>query len=281
MQITIEELLDYIQCPMLHQFRYIWKEDATLTGLHRGYPKLNQYSLEESFDREIHKIGYHIFNYVQDGRYPSQYILRQKWGSLWCKDKTLQDVLFEPTTLDTMTPPKRLEKEGVKVIEQMHARFKEDPGVPILVGKRMDVKVGKHILTVTIDLVREVVIDGKPLIEIMDFKTGMKTKSRMDIRPLNLHIDHDLSMTAISLGFRQLTGEIEDHLTYYDMNNDSMYHTERDEYDYLALERVLDHVEKAMEHEIVYPVMNDRCFECPYQFQCKKLDWYERGVYKE
>jgi CRISPR/Cas system-associated exonuclease Cas4 (RecB family) len=275
MNITIEELLDYLQCPTLHKFRHIEKEDATFTGLHRGYPKMTDQSLADSFDKELHKICYHIFNYIQDGRYPTEYLLRQKWGKLWCKDKTVKDVLFEATNIDGMSKPKRLEKDGVKAIGHLHPRFKSDPGTPILVGKRVKVKVGRHTVDVVIDLVRSVKTEDGEMIEIMDFKTGIKTRNRVDQRPLNLHIEHDIQMTAASLAFRQLTGMKEDQLTYFDIVNNREYYTKRGDDDYKTLENILDHVERAMGAGIHYPVMNDRCFECPYQVQCRKRNWYK------
>src|SRR5690606_26947242 len=118
--------------------------------------------------------------------------------------------------------------------------------------------------------VRAVTVDGKELIELVDFKTGIKTRDRWNLKPLNLHINHDLEMTAASLGFRQLTGEKEDRIVYYDMLNNQEYVTHRGEEDYKTLEQVLDNVEKGISAEIYYPVMNDRCNECPFQQQCRK-----------
>lgn len=275
MEAHIDEVLDYIQCPMLHRYRYIEKLDVTYTGLHKAYPKLNEQSLEELFDYEIHRLAYHIFNSIQDGRYPSEYLLRQKWGKLWASDKTKQDIMFEPSRRDAMTPRRRLEKLGVKAIEVMHPKFKEAPGVPIFVGKNTEIKIGKHKLTVPIELVREVKENGESLFEIMDFQTGLKMKSRYDYNPMNLHIRHDLRMTAASLAFRTLTGVEEGRITYYDVLNDKEHYTERTSEDYGTLEHVLNHVEQAMKHNIHYPVMNDRCFECPYQHECRKRNWYE------
>lgn len=282
MDIHINEVLDFVQCPMLHKLRYIDKLDVTYTGLHKAYPKVNEQSLEEAFDREIHRLMYHIFNMIQDGRYPSEYLLRQKWGSYWTKNKSKQDIMFEATRKDGMNAQRKLEKAGVKVIETIHPKFKQTPGIPIFVGKNTNLKIGHHNITVPLELVRELKDEkGKPFIEIMDFKTGIKTKGRLDHKPLNLHILHDLQTTAASLAFRQLTGIEEGQITYYDIVNDREYVTSRGENDYETLEHVLNHVEQAMNHKIYYPVMNDRCFECPYQHICRRRDWYEKEPKEE
>lgn len=278
MKISIEALLDYLECPMRYHNRYIDRIDTTLTGVKGIGSALNHQSLEESFDREIHKIAYHIFNYIQDGRYPSEYLLRQKWGKIWCENKTLEDLMdesFDMVNNNRSNPMKKLEKQGVRAIENLHPHFKESPGTPILVGKRMDVKVGKHVVSVTLDLVRMVEIEGKEVLELVDFKTGIKTKSQWDIRPMNLHINHDIEMTAASLGFRQLTGEKEDRIVYYDMVNNREYLTKRDDAHFKTLENILDNVEKALDAGVFFPVMNDRCSECPFQNHCNQRNWYK------
>lgn len=271
MKLTVQQLMDYLRCSMMYRFRYIDEVEVVT----RFNP--SKVSLDEQFDNEIHKIGYHIFNYIQDGKYPTEYLLRKKWEQLWCKDKSREDVVFENTVKRGMSSMKRLEKQGVKVISQSHPKFKENPGVPIIVGKRMDVKVGRHTLTTTLDLIREVVMEGKPIIELMDFQSGIKVTDRFTRTPMNLHIHQDLAVTAASLGFYQLTGMHEDRIVYYDMVNDKEHITKRTEQDYQALEHVLNHVERAMEHKIYYPVMNDRCTECPFLLECKRRDWYQGG----
>lgn len=276
MYISIEALLDYLECPTRYQYRYIDRIDTTLTGAAGVSSALNRQSLEENFDTEIHKIAYHIFNYIQDNKYPSEYLLRQKWGKSWCRNKTVEDLMQESFSsgkydrVPDSNPMKRLEKQGVRAIEHLHPHFKENPGTPIMVGKRMDVQVGQHVVSVTLDLIRMVEVEGQEILELIDFKTGIKTKSHWDIKPMNLHINHDIEMTAASMGFRQLTGESEDRIIYYDIINNREYRTVRNDTHYKTLENILDHVEKALAANIFYPVMNDRCHECPFQVHCNK-----------
>jgi hypothetical protein len=268
MNISIEALLDYLECPTRYKYRYIDRIDTA--SIQRA---ANANSLEETFDKEIHKIAYHVFNYIQDGKYPSEYLLRQKWGKTWCKNKTVDDLMgesFELVNNARFNPMKRLERQGLKAIENLHPHFKANPGTPILVGKRVDVKVGRHVIGVTLDLVRAVTDEGEEKIELIDFKTGIKTRNHWDSVPLNLHVNHDIEMTAASLAFRQLTGEKEDRIVYYDMVNNREYATRREESHFKTLENILDNVEKALGAEVFYPVMIDRCNECPFLAHCNK-----------
>lgn len=277
MKADMRQVIDYIECPMLYNYRYVKRLDAQLvSNENSSYVKENKESIVEMFDQEIHKIGYHIFNFIQDGnKYPGQQFLRKKWGQLWNREKTRMDIMFEASTKYTMTTRKRLEKLGVKVIENLHPKFQSFPGVPILVGQKVEVEVGSHVITVTIDLVREIKIDNTPIIEIMDFKTGIKTRSKIDRSPINFHIDHDLEMTAASMAFHKLTGIYADRITYYDMVGDTEYHTRRSEADHKTLEIILDQVEKGINSEIYYPVMNSRCLDCAFNVACSKQKWYK------
>lgn len=271
----IDHVLDYMNCPMAYKFRYIDRLDPSLRSY--TYDKYDEQSIQEIFDREIHKVGYHIFNYIQDGKYPTEYLLRQKWSTIWCKNKTKEDILFESNAKNGTTIMKKMEDLGVKVIMNMHPKYKTQAGTPILVGKTVEVKIGKHRIKVVIDLVQEIEVDGKQLIEIVNFKTGLVSRRRSNDHPINLHIGRDLEMTAVSLAFQQLTGHKEDRITYYDMINDREHITRRDERDHQMLEDVLDQVERAITSEIYYPVMDHRCLECPFQFICRRENWYKRG----
>lgn len=270
---SIQHVLDYMKCPMAYKFRYI---DAINPSTRKiTEEKYDEPSMEELFDKEIHKLGYHIFNYIQDDKYPTEYLLRQKWATTWCRNKTMQDVIFESNAKNSTTILKRLEKTGLKVIENMHPRFKKDPGVPILVGKTAELRIGKHILTVTIDLVREIEVNGEKIIEIVDFKTGLQSRKKSNDQPLNLHIGRDIEVTAVSLAFQQLTGHQEDRITYYDMINDREYRTKRTKKDHQLLLDVLNQVEKGIVSEVYYPVMDHRCFDCPFQVTCRRENWYK------
>lgn len=269
LDVTIEEVIDYLDCPAKYDFRHNRRIDRRMNGYVRE--TANQFTMEENFDREFHKIAYHIFNYIQDEKYPSEYLLRKKWGDIWCEGKEIEDLLYEPIGPSTRNHAKRLERHGVNAISLIHPKFKKEPGIPMLVGKRAKVKVGRHTLGVLIDLVREV--DGE--IEIMDFKTGIQMKKKSDIHSLNLHVEHDLSVTAASLAFRQMTGMVEDKITYYDYINDREIGTRRGDRDFQILEHILNKMQAAMELQIYYPVMGERCYKCPFQKDCRDSVWMD------
>lgn len=273
---TIKEVIDYMQCPMSYKYRYIDGIDPSTvkTGQLQAYGNINVMSQEEIFDQEIHKLGYHVFNYIQDGKYPSEYLLRQKWSSLWCKHKSKEDVMFDDSPTTKSGTNRRLEKLGVHVIQNLHQTFKDHPGIPILVGQKTTIKIGSHQISVTIDLVRERTMNNKRVIEIVDFKTWPETKRKsMQHIPHRVQIDNDLEMTAVSLAFEQLTGINEEQIMYYDMVNNHEHVTKRSEKDRQSLLYILDALEQGIKKEIYYPVFNQQCNRCSYQRKCIERSW--------
>lgn len=273
MKTSLAELQDYLTCPVRHRYRHILKLDPLRGGSDKSL--IDERSMEELFDKQMHLICYHLFNYVQDDKYPSEYILRQKWGNAWAKGRTVDELMKRQKRVKSEEPlhEKRLEGHGVVAIGKLREKFKDDPGIPLLVGSRVTVKVGAHEVETVIDLVREK--DGK--IELMEFNSGMNTRLKLGLtnRPINLHVHHDIAMTLAALALEQLTGEKAERFTYYDFVSNREFNTKRSQKDYENLEKIIDQVARAMEAEICYPVMNDQCLVCPFQDECRKGSWYD------
>lgn len=273
MKITIEALKDFLECPRKYYYRHIKKEEwLFLNGGEKNNPK----GLEEKFEQDLHKVFYYLFHSIQDNKYPSIYLLRKRWGTLWCKEKTIEDVLLNTSKHVLMrrkeveADVEKLELLGVDAIDKMHQFFDKKHGVPLLVGKRVNVKIGHHEVDTIIDLVRETEKDGKKIIEVMDFRSDIKLRQYAHQRPLDLHIDHDIGLTLASLGFYQLTHVEPKNLTYYLVLRNGTYSTQRTKHQYQELYQILNMVEKAIQNEIYYPVYHAHCYDCPFSHLCQK-----------
>jgi CRISPR/Cas system-associated exonuclease Cas4 (RecB family) len=252
MRIDVKDLIEFLECPLRHKFRKEGAEpNRTLKGMgfHSGTP------VYEEFDAAIHKIAHYVFQIYSNGRWPSTKTLAQKWGSIWVKERSIDE--------NTSWRNERLanERRGFRWILKMAEKFRDRPGTPLLIGKDYIVKIGNHELCGTIDLVRE--LDGE--IEIVIFST--------DDRARVLHSAVDLRATAASYAFRKLTGVPESRIIFYGFQTAKMIETKRDERDFKALETTLDNVEKALASGIVYPVLNYKCYECPFEKHCMKKEW--------
>lgn len=273
MEITQEALMDYLACPVKHRYRHILKTDPLLYKSESGEVEVDERMLEEVFEKQMHQLCYHLFHYVQDEKYPSEYILRQKWGSAWAKGRKVDDLMHRQKRIrkNETNHHKYMEEAGIRAIEGIHKKFKDAHGIPLLIGMRMDVKVGKHKVNAVIDLVRE--LNGK--LELMEFNSGMNTRLRTSLRsrPVNLHIEHDIATTLAALAFEQFSKAALDRIVYYDFISNREFETSRGKQDYQNLEQLLNQVEKAMEAEICYPVLNEQCLSCPFQLECTKGTW--------
>ncbi|MNQ36616.1 PD-(D/E)XK nuclease superfamily protein [compost metagenome] len=259
MKLSIEQVIDYQRCPLLYKFRHIDDVDVRLNG--GPYRTPNQKYVAEYFDYAMHNVVYGIFHQFADGRYPNAYYVKKRWGQLWNAGRTKEDIIID--TGSWRNDLRKREKQGLDSLLSVHSDFQSNPGTPILIGKGYSIPVGNHELVGTIEMVREV--DG--IIELMDFKT--------DDRPIALHVKGDMAVTAASLAFRKLFGYKEERIAYYGLLSRKTQYTQRDKRDFALLERTVDNVARGIESGIIYPVMNSRCQECPFQKHCEKREWFE------
>lgn len=261
MQLTIQQLVDYQKCPTLFKFR--WQEGIDTRVSERNVP--NKWHMAEDYDRALHHVLYGLFHEIADGKYPNAYYIKKRWGLAWSKGRPKEEILFD--TGSWRNEHRRLERKGLKALLDLHSYFKNSPGTPILIGKEYHIQIGNHTLTGVIDLVREVLDEnGKPIIEIVDFKT--------DDRPTILHVKGDMEVTAASMAFQKLFNYKENRITYLGLMTKKEQYTKRTEKDYELLNMAVDNIVRAINAHIYYPVLNDRCYECPFQKHCEKKEWF-------
>lgn len=262
MKIDIEEVLDYIACPVLFKFKHVKQYEVPQASI--GRPHRN--SLKEAYDKALHKTIAYLFHTIQDGTYPPIRNMAKKWGYLWTKPRAEEeDIRFRQTSWRDYHYQK--EKQGWKKIQEIWAYYKENPGTPIMVDYPYQVKIGRHILTGTIDLVR-VVRNEEDREEIV--MTEFITDERF--APF-LHIHRDWKVTASSYAFRKIMNVLEQKIVYHGIISGKIFHTERNEKHFEQLEQLLNVIEHMKTYDIYYPVFNERCTTCPYQKRCEK-GWF-------
>lgn len=261
MILRIKEIIDYLKCPQRHRFQ--WQEGMDVSVGLRGSP--NRWHVVEYYEHAMHQVIYSIFHQYADERYPSPHYVKQRWGSVWNKGRTKEDLIsYTKSWRDEI---RKREKQGLNALLALHSDFQNGAGTPILIGKEYQIPVGNHTLIGTLELVREVIDEeGKSIIEIVDFKTDDKVTS--------LHIKGDLEVTAASYAFRHLFGHKENRIMYHGIQSRAQQYTQRDERDFELLAHVVENVARSIEADIHYPVLNSRCYECPFQKVCEKREWY-------
>lgn len=259
MEISIDEVLDYVTCPTLYDFKY--NQDVKAIQTERGRPNKN--SILEMYDKALHKSIASLFHAVQDGFYPGIHFLSKKWGFIWVKPRSEQeDVRFKTVSWRDTHEKKRV--QGWAKLKQLWTYYGENQGTPIMVDYPYRIQIGKHVLTGTIDLVRVVKNENnREYIELTEFVTDERNA------PF-LHIRRDWKVTASVLAFQKIMNVKAEKIVYHGIISGKLKPTIRDESDFSQLERLLDSIEKARDFNIYYPVFNERCLTCPYEKHCEK-----------
>ena len=123
MRISVEELMDYLMCPVL--FKYKHKSHLEPPQPKNGRPTKN--SILELYDKALHQTIGSIFHHVQDGFYPGLHHLSKKWGDVWVKPRSMQeDIRFRSSSWRDTHEIKR--QQGWKKLQAIHAHYKENQG---------------------------------------------------------------------------------------------------------------------------------------------------------
>lgn len=263
MEISIQEVLDYVACPALYRFKHVDKLEPPQALV--GRPRKN--SIIDLYDQALHKTIAYLFHTVQDGTYPTLRHLAKKWGYIWVKPRAEQeDVRFRQTSWRDTHRIKQ--EQGWKRLNALWEYYKEHEGTPIMVDYPYKVQIGEHTLTGTIDLVRVVKNEnGREEIEMTEFVTDEKNA------PF-LHIRRDWKVTAASYAFRKVMNVTEQKIVYHGIISGKTFQTERQQQDFEQLEYLLTAIQHMKSADVYYPVFNERCATCPYQKFCEK-GWFD------
>lgn len=263
MRIHIKEILDYVACPALFQFKHVCQLEPPQPKV--GRPTKN--SILELYDDALHKTISYIFHRMQDGYYPSLMNLGKQWGNVWIKPRSVQeDIRFRHTSWRDTHNRKR--EQGWKKLQEIWAYYKENEGMPIMVNTPYEVPIGNHTLIGEVDLVRvEKNEQGREEIVMTEFITDERNA------PF-LHIHRDWKVTAASYAFRKMMNVSEQKIVYHGIISGKVLNTGRREQDFLQLEHLINTIDHMKKHDIYYPVFNERCVTCPYQKFCEK-GWFD------
>ncbi len=263
MRIHVNALTDYLTCPLLHYYRHTANIDVSDNILQDNFNE----AIEEAFDRAMHKTMFYLFHLVQNGTVPNLQHLRKRWGYLWVLPRSKeQEIKHRVLKESDLHDQKRI--EGWNKLQKVMEHYKEEGwGTPIMVDFPYSIKVGRHIVDGSIDLVR--VVNGpnhREIVEMVDFMVDYP-------RSPYVHIRRDWRMTAASIAFRQAIDVQEERIVYHGLISGKLRKTFRQAADYQQLEKLLDTIEMAQQAGITYPTFNERCVTCPYQDHCTRGGW--------
>jgi len=250
MIIDIKEVLDYCYCPMLYKFN---NENADF--------KNKNINLREKYNKDIHSCAYAFFALIQNEDVVSLSGIKRTWGTLWIGDKSATDIVYA-APLILKDSESGLRKKGIATVINIYNKFKDNPGLPIMINKKYIIDIGDGLrLTGSFEIVREVEVNGEKIIELIDFKTEDKTRN-------TTYVNNDLEITSSSLAYETLFEEKLDRVIFYGLDKNKMVVTKRNEEDYNMLKHTVKMVSICIKNNIFYVAPGTKCFDCIYKKKC-------------
>jgi CRISPR/Cas system-associated exonuclease Cas4 (RecB family) len=259
MDISIDEIMEYLFCPTRYNLRYRY-----------DIPIEREENVE--YKKAIHKTISYLYYSMLGERLPSAKQMKDKWASIWTESTTGQqnfkDKLFEDRgsrdpRKTTRTKSDKYIIEGYEMIHNFYHFNQDDFGIPIAVDKEFRVPVGNINITGKFELIRESIdkSTSNRFIEIVDFKTGPEEKDQFMIQ-------NDFRLTIMSYAFRNLFNSEEDRLVLNYLKTGSQVYTTRGEKDYSRMKAIIEGVAEGIVNERFYPRQSFMCKSCPFKDAC-------------
>lgn len=260
LEISIEEIFDYMQCPLKHHIKHTkgMKENT-----HDGKQEI-------AFRKAFHQTVYYYYSHMQteEGRTPTLKQLYEKFSKLWYE---MSDLKFEGVMVDDLaqsTRAARVRRE--KYLNQGYAMLKnfyeENEGVEqyiIAVNHDYRISFGNIVVKGKFELIRER-LDKKTknrFIEVVDFRTGKR-------KPEGFFMRNDLHATFMHYAFAVTFKNQPDYfLLDYPSTNDSVRFV-RNNNDYKRMLSVVKGVANGMNEGDIYPRQTFQCKQCPFKDVC-------------
>jgi CRISPR/Cas system-associated exonuclease Cas4 (RecB family) len=262
-EISIDEIYKYLDCPAKYKFKY-------KDGLNPEETKSVLYK------EALHKTIYFFFFTAMNGFVPTLAQMKDKWSNLWEEAAGRRDIMEE--LLSVREPYIRKLKghrdpdmdkyrmAGFEMIYNFYNFNKDNPGNIIGVDMPYRVPIGDITVTGNFELLREIVdaADGKRYIEIVDFKTNSDS-----IDPFL--VKHDFNLTMASYAFRNTFQGQEDRVKYHYLKTGRDIIVTKEEDDYNRMKSIVEGVVKGIENELFYPRQTFMCKSCNFKDVCDRV----------
>lgn len=245
MRLDINDVILYLDCPM----KYV---------NHKENPEL---SLDDEFDICIHKTIYAYYYSIMNGKRMTLNDIRKKWGSLWYKDMTKEEIMFS----NSNSIRSEMGMRGAHIIGNFYDNAISLPILPITVEQEYCIKINNHYLSGHIELIYETRKENRRRsIDLVSFRTD-------DEVPDNFVIKYDLATTAQSYAFREIFDAKENRIILDYLKKNKSYPTSRGKREFNSFKTVIDNVANSISSGFFYPKYSINCKGCPYQKRCKFL----------
>lgn len=251
MELTLQQIYDYNVCPLMYKFKH-------QMGINK-----EEVSLIKRYEDAVHKTVMFYYYQLLNEKKPSLEKVRQKFGSIFYKDMSIDDILAD-STLDKNKNATNL--QAMKILEAFYNREADKDSKIIAVDTDTRVQVKDHYVITNIDLVRETKIDDKDVLEVIYFTTTSRAADPFSV-------NHNLDLTAGVYAFRKLFKTMENRIILQYMRSGKEYVTIRKDAEMRKFEAIVENVGRAIQEERFHPVLNSRCNHCKYKDLCDRYKY--------
>ena len=246
MKLHLQQVLDYVHCPMFYRFRY--------RSAHAKSPYLD---MRTKYEEDIHKFMYAYHSHLQNGDAVDASTVKRIWGSLWIGEKNKQDLIFTDTG-DKRDTWNNKRKQGIENLITYHLRGKYNIGTPVLVNHEFTVEIRPGVeLTGSFELIQE--LQGK--VELINFFADTKKMT-------NTLLGKDLEITAQAYAFRKIFGTKEDRIIAYYVDKNQRKQTIRTKDDEEIFLDSVYNIAVAIKNDLFYIAPSTKCISCVYKEKC-------------
>jgi CRISPR/Cas system-associated exonuclease Cas4 (RecB family) len=243
MKIAFNDLMEYVKCPIIYLMKTVYGKDEP--------------SMKDQFNKGIKKVLNNFFFRIMDNEILTAEDLKNRWEIAWFKNMEVKDVLY-----GEQDKKAKMGYQGLDMLINFHRLNYNNPGRPLAVAYDYEIPIGEHILTGTIDLVREAKEGYRKFVDIVYFSTS-------DYAPDEWETANNLSTTLQSYAFRKEFILKEQRLTYYPLKTNKPIFTTRDEDSFKKLVSFVNIICTSIESNFYYPRPTVLCRQCPYKKFCE------------
>lgn len=253
MKVSIQEIIDYSKCPMLHYHKYISKIETPYTDIN------------EKYDDEIHKVLYSSFIKYRDTERISLSSVMTLWGKHWIKDVRRSGLLTVDTNSRSLYNIKRL--KGIHSLKAMAERFDGFSHKVILCNKEYEIEVFKNLyITGNIELLtEEEKADKSKSLHLFVFKTDENAHNK-----LNNEYEYKMLMSIIAS--EELIKDKEIKYNIYNLDKDKMITLNEFRVHKEDFRNSVYNIAYLIKNKVYYMVPDESCFRCTYRDVCSKKE---------
>ncbi|HLO11194.1 MAG TPA: hypothetical protein VK190_02935 [Pseudoneobacillus sp.] len=240
MILTVQQVQDYIKCPMLYKYRYV--------------DEIYLYSEDELFRMAIKQVVDQMYYSLLDGIVPDKAFVKYKWGDAWDLQIDKNKIMWMP--YDTK---RRLQMRGLDIVLGIQEYVSKVKPYPISINDIYGIQVGSHRIETDMSYVQEV----KGEIGLIEYVVN-------DYIPDDTSLINNLPITAKAMIFEDVFKTRLKRMSYFSTKNNTLYPTWRNKSDFTELKQTVSMIAHCVNHKIFYKQYSEACRTCPYYKYCNR-----------